>query len=86
MSSRGPVSNVPTVVLLDKINSSLSPSSDWRTLAESCRGLLSTEGQRLPEENLYKLRVTDMSLDAAIHLERWTEAVEYGQKTLPVYR
>lgn len=40
----------------------------------------------MPEENLYKLRVTDMALDASIQLERWTEAVEYGQKTLPVYQ
>lgn len=40
----------------------------------------------MPEENLYKLRVTDMALDASIQLGLWTEAVEYGQKTLPVYQ
>lgn len=27
-----------------------------------------------------------MALDASIQLELWTEAVEYGQKTLPVYQ
>uniref|UniRef100_A0A674N3Y4 [histone H3]-lysine(4) N-trimethyltransferase n=1 Tax=Takifugu rubripes TaxID=31033 RepID=A0A674N3Y4_TAKRU len=64
---------------------SLCPSSDWQTLVESCHRLLSTEGKRVPEENLYKLRVTDMALDASIQLGLWTEAVEYGQKTLPVY-
>eukprot|EP00066_Takifugu_rubripes_P005502 XP_003969594.1 PREDICTED: histone-lysine N-methyltransferase SMYD3 [Takifugu rubripes] len=63
----------------------LKAKSNWQTLVESCHRLLSTEGKRVPEENLYKLRVTDMALDASIQLGLWTEAVEYGQKTLPVY-
>lgn len=40
----------------------------------------------MPDENLYKLRMTDMALDAAIHLGLWEEALGYGLKTLPVYR
>lgn len=65
---------------------SLSDPSDWQTLLESCSHLLSTVGCDVPEENLYKLRVTDMALDASVHLGHWEEAVGYGEKTLPVYR
>lgn len=62
------------------------PPPDWQTLLESCCQLLSTAGDEVPDENLYKLRMTDMALDAAIHLGHWEEALGYGQKTLPVYR
>ncbi|XP_073320601.1 histone-lysine N-methyltransferase SMYD3 isoform X1 [Pagrus major] len=64
----------------------LKAESNWQTLLESCSHLLSTVGCDVPEENLYKLRVTDMALDASIHLGHWEEAVGYGEKTLPVYR
>uniref|UniRef100_A0A3Q3VRZ9 [histone H3]-lysine(4) N-trimethyltransferase n=1 Tax=Mola mola TaxID=94237 RepID=A0A3Q3VRZ9_MOLML len=64
----------------------LKAKRDWHTLLESCSHLLSTVGDEVPEENLYKLRMTDMALDASIHLGHWKEAVGYGQKTLPVYR
>lgn len=42
--------------------------------------------QEVPEENLYKLKLTDMALDASVELGHWEEALQYGQKTLPVYR
>lgn len=63
-----------------------SSSADWQTLLESCSHLLSAVGDDVPDENLYKLRLTDVALDASIHLGRWNEALGYGQKTLPVYR
>lgn len=40
----------------------------------------------MPDGNVYKLRVTDMALDASIQLGLWEEALAYGEKTLPVYR
>lgn len=58
---------------------------DWRGLLESCGRLLSAADE-VPEENLFKLRVTDMALDACVHLRLWEEAVTYGMKTLPAYR
>lgn len=64
---------------------SLSHLPDWETLSERCCHLLSSVGE-VPDENLYKLRVTDIALDALIHLGRWEEAMSYGVKTLPVYR
>ncbi|XP_039985904.1 histone-lysine N-methyltransferase SMYD3 [Xiphias gladius] len=60
--------------------------SDWKSLLKSCSHLLSTVGGDVPDENLYKLRMTDMALDASIHLGHWEEAVRYGEKTIPLYR
>ncbi|KAM4744920.1 histone-lysine N-methyltransferase SMYD3 isoform 2-T2 [Anableps anableps] len=64
----------------------LKTESNWAMLLESCSNLLSAAGAEVPNENLYKLRVTDMALDAAIHLGQWEEALRYGMKTLPSYR
>lgn len=66
--------------------SSLSDRPDWEAVLEGCSHLLSTVGDAVPDENLHKLRVTDLALDACIQLGRWEEAVGYGEKTLPVYR
>ncbi|MEQ2246165.1 hypothetical protein ILYODFUR_035441 [Ilyodon furcidens] len=64
----------------------LKTDSNWQVLLESCSHLLSAAGGEVPDENLYKLRVTDMALDAAINLEQWEEALRYGMKTLPAYK
>ncbi|KAK5873796.1 hypothetical protein PBY51_018802 [Eleginops maclovinus] len=64
----------------------LKAESDWQALLEGCSHLLSTVSDDLPDENLYKLRMTDMAVDASIHLGHWEEALGYGEKTLPVYR
>uniref|UniRef100_A0A8C4DLR6 [histone H3]-lysine(4) N-trimethyltransferase n=1 Tax=Dicentrarchus labrax TaxID=13489 RepID=A0A8C4DLR6_DICLA len=64
----------------------LKAESNWQALLESWSHLLSTVGGEVPDENLYKLKMTDMALDASIHLGNWEDAVGYGEKTLPVYR
>ncbi|XP_072236440.1 histone-lysine N-methyltransferase SMYD3 [Leuresthes tenuis] len=64
----------------------LKGESNWQELFESCCHLLANSGAEVPDENLYKLRMTDMALDASIHLGHWKEAMTYGLKTLPVYR
>ncbi|XP_034043830.1 histone-lysine N-methyltransferase SMYD3 isoform X2 [Thalassophryne amazonica] len=64
----------------------LNAEQNWQSLLESCRDLFSTVGSAVPDENLYKLKTTDMALDACIHLEQWEEAVRYGERTLPVYK
>ncbi|XP_026234801.1 histone-lysine N-methyltransferase SMYD3 [Anabas testudineus] len=64
----------------------LKAESDWKTLLDSCSHLLSTVCGDVPDENLYKLRMTDMALDASIHLGHWEEALTYGERTLSVYR
>ncbi|KAM7406302.1 hypothetical protein PAMP_000688 [Pampus punctatissimus] len=64
----------------------LRADSNWQVLLANCRHLFSTVGGDVPEENLYKLRVTDMAVDASIQLGNWVEAEAYGKKTLPAYR
>ncbi|CAJ1048916.1 histone-lysine N-methyltransferase SMYD3 [Xyrichtys novacula] len=64
----------------------LKAESNWEALLESCNHLLSAVGGEVPDENQYKLRLTDMALDASIQLGLWEDALRYGQKTLPVYR
>uniref|UniRef100_A0A3Q2GGQ1 [histone H3]-lysine(4) N-trimethyltransferase n=2 Tax=Cyprinodon variegatus TaxID=28743 RepID=A0A3Q2GGQ1_CYPVA len=64
----------------------LNAESNWQVLLESCGRLLSAAGVEVPDENLYKLRVTDLALDAAVHLGQWEDALRYGMKTLPAYR
>ncbi|XP_012736997.2 histone-lysine N-methyltransferase SMYD3 [Fundulus heteroclitus] len=64
----------------------LKTESNWQVLLESCSSLLSAAGGDVPDENLYRLRVTDMALDAAVHQGQWEEALRYGMKTLPAYR
>ncbi|XP_024152173.1 histone-lysine N-methyltransferase SMYD3 [Oryzias melastigma] len=64
----------------------LQSESNWRELLESCSDLLTNVGEEVPDENLYKLKITDMALDASVHLGRWEEALSFGVKTLPAYR
>ncbi|KAM9861092.1 histone-lysine N-methyltransferase SMYD3 [Aulostomus maculatus] len=64
----------------------LHAQSDWKAVLEGCTRLLSTAGADLPVENLYKLRITDLALDSSIHLGCWNEALQHGERTLPVYR
>lgn len=59
---------------------------EWQRLLERCRHLLASAAPDVPEENLYKLKVTDVALDASIQLGRWEEALQFGLKTLPAYR
>lgn len=66
--------------------SSLIDPPEWQLLLERCRQLLASVALRVPEENVYKLKTTDMALDACIELGHWEEALQYGQKTLPAYR
>uniref|UniRef100_A0A1A7WRW9 [histone H3]-lysine(4) N-trimethyltransferase n=1 Tax=Iconisemion striatum TaxID=60296 RepID=A0A1A7WRW9_9TELE len=63
----------------------LKAESHWEEMLEGCSHLLSAVNGDVPDENLYKLRITDMALDASVHLERWEEALRYGVRTLPVY-
>lgn len=68
------------------ISSSLIEPPEWQLLLERCRHLLASVAQEVPEENVYKLKMTDLALDASIELGHWEEALQYGQKTLPAYR
>uniref|UniRef100_A0A3P8VBY6 [histone H3]-lysine(4) N-trimethyltransferase n=1 Tax=Cynoglossus semilaevis TaxID=244447 RepID=A0A3P8VBY6_CYNSE len=60
--------------------------NNWETLLKSCRRLLSTVVNNVPDENVYKLKLTDMAVDACVHLQLWEEALSFGRKTLSVYK
>ncbi|KAM8876784.1 histone-lysine N-methyltransferase SMYD3 [Synchiropus picturatus] len=64
----------------------LKSQCNWAALRHGCRSLLSGAGADLPQENLFKLRVTDLALDAAVQLQLWEEAAALGEETLPAYR
>ncbi|XP_061566922.1 histone-lysine N-methyltransferase SMYD3 [Cololabis saira] len=63
----------------------LKAESNWGELLEGCRHLLTNDAGEVPDENLHKLRITDLALDASVHLGHWEEALTYGVKTLPAY-
>lgn len=73
-------------VLFFILSCSLIDRPEWQQLLERCRQLLASVAQEVPEENVSKLKLTDMALDASIELGHWEEALQYGQQTLPVYR
>ncbi|KAM6979847.1 histone-lysine N-methyltransferase SMYD3 [Aplochiton taeniatus] len=64
----------------------LQAEGDWEAVLEGCSSLLSPAGGAVPGENVYRLRVTDLALDACINLEHWEQALAYGEATLTAYR
>uniref|UniRef100_A0A8C5AW36 SET domain-containing protein n=1 Tax=Gadus morhua TaxID=8049 RepID=A0A8C5AW36_GADMO len=48
--------------------------------------LLSAAECAVPDDNVHKLRVADLALDACVNLGVWGRALTYGLKTLPAYR
>ncbi|XP_055010288.1 histone-lysine N-methyltransferase SMYD3 [Boleophthalmus pectinirostris] len=64
----------------------LRAESSRLELVDLCKQLLSAAGDNVPDENLYKLKVTDSALDACVQLGLWVEALSFGLRTLPVYR
>lgn len=66
--------------------SSLIDPPEWQLLLDRCRHLLASVAPEVPEENVFKLKMTDMALDASMELGHWEEALRFGQKTLAAYR
>ncbi|KAM4603043.1 histone-lysine N-methyltransferase SMYD3 [Polymixia lowei] len=64
----------------------LQAEFDWEAVLEGCGPLLSPAGGAVPDDNVYKLRMADLALDACIHSGQWEQALGYGERTLPAYR
>ncbi|KAJ0002217.1 hypothetical protein NQD34_002013 [Periophthalmus magnuspinnatus] len=64
----------------------LRAESNWQELLNLCKRSLSTAGDDVPDENLYKLKMMDAAVDACVQLGLWGEALAFGLRTLPVYR
>ncbi|XP_072712609.1 histone-lysine N-methyltransferase SMYD3 isoform X3 [Ciconia boyciana] len=59
---------------------------EWEQVLARCQNLLSSNMGRLPDTNIYQLKMLDCAMDACINLESWEEALYYGSRTLGPYR
>ncbi|KAM9608521.1 histone-lysine N-methyltransferase SMYD3 isoform 3-T3 [Morphnus guianensis] len=71
----------------DAINEVRYPKSkeEWEQVLARCQNLLSSNMGRLPDTNIYQLKMLDCAMDACINLESWEEALYYGSRTLGPY-
>ena len=51
-----------------------------------CQAIISSNAERLPDINIYQLKVLDCAMDACIHLGLLEEALFYGLRTMEPYR
>lgn len=51
-----------------------------------CQAIISSNSERLPDINIYQLRVLDCAMDACISLGLLEEALFYGIRTMEPYR
>ncbi|CAM5143813.1 unnamed protein product [Natator depressus] len=59
---------------------------EWEQVLATCQALLNNNADRLPDTNIYLLKMLDCAMDACINLRRWGEALLYGKRTLKPYR
>ncbi|KAL0969326.1 hypothetical protein UPYG_G00225600 [Umbra pygmaea] len=64
----------------------LQTNGNWEELLQVCNSLLAPGGGAVPGGNVYRLRVTDLALDACVNLAQWDSALHYGAETLEPYR
>ncbi|XP_074899254.1 histone-lysine N-methyltransferase SMYD3 isoform X2 [Buteo buteo] len=71
----------------DAVNEVRYPKSkeEWEQVLARCQNLLSSNMGRLPDTNIYQLKMLDCAMDACINLECWEEALYYGSRTLGPY-
>ncbi|XP_053158232.1 histone-lysine N-methyltransferase SMYD3 isoform X2 [Hemicordylus capensis] len=59
---------------------------EWEQVLEICQALLKKNTTRLPDTNIYQLKVLDLAMDACINLGLLEEGLLYGNRTLEPYR
>ncbi|XP_025958444.2 histone-lysine N-methyltransferase SMYD3 isoform X1 [Dromaius novaehollandiae] len=59
---------------------------EWEQVLARCQNLLSSNAGRLPDTNIYQLKMLDCAMDACINLGSWEKALNYGSRTLGPYR
>ncbi|XP_039182950.1 histone-lysine N-methyltransferase SMYD3 isoform X4 [Crotalus tigris] len=69
------------------INAIGAPESreEWEQVLLSCQTSLKSNTSRLPDTNIYQLKLLDLAMDACINLGLWEEALHYGNRTLQPY-
>ncbi|XP_066237831.1 histone-lysine N-methyltransferase SMYD3 isoform X3 [Saccopteryx leptura] len=58
----------------------------WEQVLAMCQTIISSNLERLPDLNIYQLKVLDSAMDACINLGLWEEALFYGVRTMEPYR
>lgn len=64
----------------------LDSRPEWEQVLARCQAVISSNAERLPDINVYQLRVLDCALDACISLGQLEEALFYGIRTMEPYR
>lgn len=58
----------------------------WEQVLAMCQTIISSNAERLPDINIYQLKVLDCAMDACINLGLLEEALFYGMRTMEPYR
>ncbi|GAB5583340.1 histone-lysine N-methyltransferase SMYD3 isoform X3 [Prionailurus iriomotensis] len=58
----------------------------WEQVLAMCQAIISSNSERLPDINIYQLKVLDCAMDACINLGLLEEALFYGIRTMEPYR
>uniref|UniRef100_A0A7J8BAS5 [histone H3]-lysine(4) N-trimethyltransferase n=1 Tax=Rousettus aegyptiacus TaxID=9407 RepID=A0A7J8BAS5_ROUAE len=58
----------------------------WEQVLAMCQAIISSNSERLPDINIYQLKVLDCAMDACINLGLLEEALFYGMRTMEPYR
>ncbi|XP_035136324.1 histone-lysine N-methyltransferase SMYD3 isoform X6 [Callithrix jacchus] len=58
----------------------------WEQVLAMCQAIISSNSERLPDLNIYQLKVLDCAMDACINLGLLEEALFYGTRTMEPYR
>ncbi|KAL2770607.1 histone-lysine N-methyltransferase SMYD3 isoform 3, partial [Daubentonia madagascariensis] len=58
----------------------------WEQVLAMCQTIISSNSERLPDINIYQLKVLDCAMDACINLGLLEEALFYGTRTMEPYR
>ncbi|CAO2638610.1 Histone-lysine N-methyltransferase SMYD3 [Lemmus lemmus] len=72
---------------LDEDNASLTKLiTEWEQVLALCQAIISSNSERLPDINIYQLKVLDCAMDACINLGLLEEALFYAMRTMEPYR
>ncbi|XP_043860495.1 histone-lysine N-methyltransferase SMYD3 isoform X2 [Dromiciops gliroides] len=64
----------------------LQSQEKWEQVLAICQTLINNYGDRLPDRNIYQLKMLDCIMDACINLGLWEDALLFGSRTLEPYR
>ncbi|XP_029449811.1 histone-lysine N-methyltransferase SMYD3 [Rhinatrema bivittatum] len=64
----------------------LQTQQKWEQILALCQSFINNNVGRLPDTNIYQMKILDYAMDACINLSLWEEALLYGSRTLEPYR